>query len=99
MVFADPPYNVPISGHVSGLGRVDHDEFPMASGEMSEEAFTAFLRTSLEQIESHSSSGAIAFVWHGLARRSPTSWRRRSILLRKTKGMRGDECSLFEASR
>ena len=24
MVFADPPYNVPIAGHVSGLGRAQH---------------------------------------------------------------------------
>ena len=34
MVFTDPPYNVPIRGHVSGLGAVKHDEFAMASGEM-----------------------------------------------------------------
>ena len=34
MVFADPPYNVPISGHVSGLGHAQHAEFPMASGEI-----------------------------------------------------------------
>ena len=62
MVFTDPPYNVPINGHVSGLGRVQHPEFPMASGEMSDEAFTAFLTTILERIESHSTDGAIAFV-------------------------------------
>ena len=30
MVFADPPYNVPVNGHVSGTGR--HPEFAMASG-------------------------------------------------------------------
>ena len=35
MVFTDPPYNVPIQGHVSGLGKVRHAEFAMASGEMS----------------------------------------------------------------
>src|SRR5262249_52351080 len=34
-VFTDPPYNVPIDGHVSGLGRIRHREFAMASGEMS----------------------------------------------------------------
>ena len=33
-VFADPPYNVPIDGHVSGLGKVRHREFVMAAGEM-----------------------------------------------------------------
>ena len=62
MVFADPPYNVPISGHVSGLGCVQHSEFPMASGEMSDAAFTAFLTTILELVQSHSSDGAIAFI-------------------------------------
>ena len=33
MVFTDPPYNVEIAGNVSGLGRVKHREFAMASGE------------------------------------------------------------------
>jgi ParB-like nuclease family protein len=34
LVFTDAPYNVPISGHVGGLGTVQHREFAMASGEM-----------------------------------------------------------------
>jgi DNA modification methylase len=62
MVFADPPYNVPISGHVSGLGHAQHAEFPMASGEMSEAAYTAFLTSTLEYIRTHSADGAIAFI-------------------------------------
>jgi hypothetical protein len=45
MVFIDPPYNVPIDGHVCGLGQVRHAEFAMAAGEMSEAEFTAFLET------------------------------------------------------
>ena len=45
MVITDPPYNVPISGHVSGTGA--HDEFRMASGEMSGTEFSAFLTSSL----------------------------------------------------
>lgn len=44
MVFTDPPYNVPIEGHVSGLGKVKHREFAQGSGEMSVTEFTAFLR-------------------------------------------------------
>ena len=32
-VFTDPPYNVPIDGHVGGLGRVRHRELAMAAGE------------------------------------------------------------------
>jgi hypothetical protein len=47
MAFTDPPYNVPIDGNVCGLGRVHHREFAMASGEMTEADFTAFLRTGL----------------------------------------------------
>jgi hypothetical protein len=34
MVFTDPPYNVPIDGHASGLGAIHHRSFPMASGEI-----------------------------------------------------------------
>ena len=30
MIFTDPPYNVPIDGHVCGLGSVKHAEFAMA---------------------------------------------------------------------
>jgi hypothetical protein len=43
MVFTDPPYNVPIDGHASGLGAIHHRPFPMASGEMSRTEFTTFL--------------------------------------------------------
>lgn len=62
MVFTDPPYNVAIDGHVCGLGAVHHREFAMASGEMSEEQFTGFLRQSLGTMASHMRDGAIAFV-------------------------------------
>lgn len=31
-VFTDPPYNVPIDGHVGGSGAVKHREFAMAAG-------------------------------------------------------------------
>lgn len=43
MAFTDPPYNVPITGHVCGLGKTSHAEFAMASGEMSKPEFTGFL--------------------------------------------------------
>ena len=59
MVFTDPPYNVPIDGHVSGLGKVKHEEFAMASGEMTEEQFTAFLATAFNNLADHSADGAI----------------------------------------
>jgi ParB-like nuclease domain len=39
----DPPYNVRIDGHATGLGRVHHREFAMASGELSRSEFTDLL--------------------------------------------------------
>jgi hypothetical protein len=42
-VFTDPPYNVPIDGHVCGLGRIRHADFAMGCGEMSEAEFKGFL--------------------------------------------------------
>lgn len=62
MVFADPPYNVPIDGHVSGLGRIKHHEFAMASGEMSQPQFTEFLTTALLRLADHSVDGSIHFL-------------------------------------
>ncbi len=62
MVFTDPPYNVRIEGNVSGLGTTKHGEFAMASGEMSEPEFIAFLRTVFGNLVEHSTNGAIHFV-------------------------------------
>ncbi len=62
MVFTDPPYNVPIRGHVSGLGQVQHREFAMAAGEMSASEFTDFLKAVLGQMAGVSADGAIHFV-------------------------------------
>lgn len=62
LVFVDPPYNVRIDGHVSGLGRARHAEFAMASGEMSEAEFTAFLEKALGHHATHSRDGALHFV-------------------------------------
>lgn len=58
-VFTDPPYNVPIDGHVSGLGRIRHAEFAMASGEMTPAQFTTFLTDVFSRMASHSVDGAI----------------------------------------
>jgi DNA modification methylase len=62
MVFTDPPYNVRIDGHVSGLGRVRHREFAMASGEMNDAEFTTFLETAFRQVAASSTDGAIHFI-------------------------------------
>jgi len=62
MVFADPPYNLKIPGHVSGLGAIKHKDFAMASGEMTKSEFTFFLTTICRLMASHSSEGAIHFI-------------------------------------
>jgi DNA modification methylase len=61
LVFSDMPYNVPISGHVSGLGKARHREFAMASGEMSNVAFTQFLTTAMSLMAQYSVDGSIHF--------------------------------------
>ena len=61
MVFADPPYNGPVNGHVSGLGRVKHAEFAMASGEMSESEFHRFLKGYMDHAVAFSTDGSIHF--------------------------------------
>jgi len=62
VVFTDPPYNVPIAGHVGGLGKVQHAEFAMASGEMTSAQFTSFLSTVLNLLAINSVNGAIHFI-------------------------------------
>lgn len=58
-VFTDPPYNVRIDGHVSGLGSIKHREFAMASGEMTEDQFVRFLATVYELLCRYSVDGSI----------------------------------------
>ena len=70
MVFTDPPYNVPIDGHVSGLGEMKHREFAFASGEMTAAEFEGFLATVFTNLAEASVDGAIHFVamdWRHMA--------------------------------
>ncbi|MGC1889603.1 MAG: DNA methyltransferase [Stellaceae bacterium] len=62
MGFTDPPYNVPIEGHASGLGATHHRPFPMASGEMNSTEFTTFLSEALRNLAACSVDGSIHFV-------------------------------------
>jgi DNA modification methylase len=62
LIFTDPPYNVPIDGHVCGSGRIRHREFAMGVGEMSSSSFTAFLTETLGAAAKRCRDGAIAFV-------------------------------------
>lgn len=61
LIFTDPPYNVPIDGHVTGNGKTRHREFAMASGEMSATEFTAFLKQVMDLLAAYSRNGSIHF--------------------------------------
>jgi DNA modification methylase len=70
MVFIDPPYNVPIDGHASGLGATHHRPFPMASGEMDSTQFTAFLGEAFRNLTAFGVDGALHFIcmdWRHIA--------------------------------
>jgi DNA modification methylase len=62
MVFTDPPYNVPIDGHASGLGAIHHRPFPMATGEMDKAAFTAFLGQACRNLAAFSVDGSLHYL-------------------------------------
>lgn len=62
MIFTDPPYNVKIDGHVSGLGSIRHREFAMAVGEMSETEFISFLTRACSLMARYSTDGSIHFL-------------------------------------
>jgi DNA modification methylase len=59
VIITDPPYNVPIDRNVCGLGKIRHREFAMASGEMSEAEFTAFLEAVFRLLVANSVDGSI----------------------------------------
>jgi DNA modification methylase len=61
-VFTDPPYNVPIAGNVSGLGKNVHREFAMASGEMTPAEFTAFLSSVFQNLVEFSTDGSLHYI-------------------------------------
>jgi hypothetical protein len=62
MIFTDPPWNIPIAGHVSGLGSTKHGDFAMGCGEMSAAKFEDFLRTTLGHAARCSDDGSIHFI-------------------------------------
>jgi DNA modification methylase len=70
MAFTDAPYNVPVNGHVSGLGKHQHAEFAMASGEMSKAEFTQFNVDYLTNLAAHTRDGGLLMAcmdWRHLA--------------------------------
>ncbi len=63
MALSDPPFNVRIEGNVSGLGKVRHRDFIMASGEMSESEFILFLSRACSLFARHSKDGSLHFLF------------------------------------
>jgi DNA modification methylase len=62
LIFTDPPYNLAIQRVVSGLGKVQHGEFVMGSGEMSAAEFTNFLKTVFGHLTAFSNDGSIHYA-------------------------------------
>jgi DNA modification methylase len=62
VIFTDPPYNVPISGHVSGNGKICHREFVMGAGEMNEAQFIKFLTCVLSLLATNSLKGSLHYI-------------------------------------
>ena len=63
LTITDPPFNVKIDGHASGRGATKHEEFVMASGEMSSDEFIAFLSQALSLVAAHMHNGAFAYLF------------------------------------
>jgi DNA modification methylase len=73
MVFTDPPYNVAIQGHASGLGASTHREFAVAAGEMTPAAYGKFLKDSMHLLADHSRDGSLHYIF--------SDWRQIGVLL------------------
>lgn len=63
MVLTDPPFNVKIGGHVCGNGKIQHEEFAMANGEMTEAEFIEFLKAVIWHLMNHSTNGSLAYIF------------------------------------
>lgn len=61
-VITDPPYNVPIAGHVMGLGKIKHREFVQGCN-MSNEDFDAFLDDCITHSIAHSVDGSLHYIF------------------------------------
>src|SRR5580704_238350 len=59
LICTDPPYNVPIDGHVCGSGRIRHRNFAMGVGEMNKDKFTRFLFDTLRLAAARCRNGAM----------------------------------------
>ena len=63
IIITDPPYNCPINGHVCGLGKIKHDEFENASGEMTEPEFAEFISKFMQNLIKFSVDGSLHYLF------------------------------------
>lgn len=69
MILTDPPYNVRVKD-IGSSGKIKHDEFAMASGEMSSDEFVTFLNTFMKHTKEYSIDGSLHYLFmdwrHGI---------------------------------
>jgi DNA modification methylase len=96
MVFTDIPFNLPILGLVSGLGKVKHKNFAMASGEMNPEEFTQFLAAAFTLLARYTEAGSIHFLcadwrhiqeFHAAAKSVYTEFKNLAVWVKDNGGM------------
>ena len=63
VAITDMPYNIPISGFVSGNGRTQHREFVQGVGEFSTDQFRAFIKSAATQLAFHTVDGGINYLF------------------------------------
>lgn len=63
IIITDPPYNCSINGHVCGLGKIKHDEFENASGEMTEPEFAEFISKFMQNLIKFSVDGSLHYLF------------------------------------
>ena len=63
ILITDPPYNCKINGHVCGLGKTQHEEFAMASGEMTDLEFAEFISKFMQNLVKFSIDGSLHYLF------------------------------------
>lgn len=63
IVVTDPLYNCKIKGHVCGLGKTQHEEFAMASGEMTDSEFAEFISKFMQNLVKFSCDGSLSYIF------------------------------------
>lgn len=62
MVLTDAPYNVKVK-NIGSMGKIKHNEFAMASGEMTPSEFTEFLGTFMRHAKDYSVDGSLHYFF------------------------------------